>query len=168
MTLIPWKEGKCLLWDVTCVDTLSKSHLPKTAANARSAATEAENKKRIKYSHLEDQFLFTPVGFETLGPWGPEALRLISKIGSLVANQSGETRSTSFLKQRISLTIQRGNAASILSSLPSHRSLDEVFLLPPYKLYFIACGINEIFKPRKTTHSTRKLMAELFLYIIGK
>ena len=115
------------------MDTLSKSYLAKTAANAGSAATEAENKKRAKYSHLEDQFLFTPVGFETLGSWGPEALRLINKIGSLVADQSGEPRATSFLKQRISLAIQIGNAASVFSSLPSSRCMDEVFLLPPSK-----------------------------------
>ena len=28
VTLIPWKQGKCLAWDVTMPDTYGQSHLP--------------------------------------------------------------------------------------------------------------------------------------------
>ena len=34
VTLIPWKQGKCLAWDVTMPDTYAQSHLPTTATNA--------------------------------------------------------------------------------------------------------------------------------------
>ena len=38
VTLIPWKKGKCLAWDVTMPDTYVQSHLPTTATNAGHAA----------------------------------------------------------------------------------------------------------------------------------
>ena len=129
LTLIPWKDGKCLLWDATCVDTLAACHIAGTAGNAGAAALEAEYKKRTKYQSLEAQYIFTPLGFETLGPWGPEAKKLIKKIGVLISTESGEMRSVSFLRQRVSIAIQRGNASSILSTLPSTSALDEVFFL---------------------------------------
>ena len=34
VTLIPWKQGKCLAWDMTMSDTYAQSHLPTTATNA--------------------------------------------------------------------------------------------------------------------------------------
>ena len=42
---------------------------------------------------------------------------------------SGERRASSFLSQRISLAIQRGNAASIISTIPKGKSLSEIWRL---------------------------------------
>jgi len=39
----------------------------------------------------------------------------------------GEPRSSSFLLQRLSIAIQRGNAASILATHPKSRGLDEIY-----------------------------------------
>jgi hypothetical protein len=130
VTINPWSKGKCLCWDATIVCTLAISHLPATSARAGAAATSAEIRKQDKYKCLSPNFLFAPLGFETLGPWGPEAKRLLSTIGSRLRSLSGEPRAFDFLQQRVSIEIQRGNAASVLGSFPSTSNLDNLFLAP--------------------------------------
>ncbi|GBP19946.1 hypothetical protein EVAR_11336_1 [Eumeta japonica] len=40
LTLIPWQNGRCLIWNVTCVNTFAVSQLNNTL---RKAASEAES-----------------------------------------------------------------------------------------------------------------------------
>ncbi len=42
MTQIPWKEGKCLVWNATCVDTLATSHTQRSSLSAGAASSFAE------------------------------------------------------------------------------------------------------------------------------
>jgi hypothetical protein len=76
---------------------------------------------------VEGRFVFSPLAFETVGPWGPESKALISTIGRKITEKTGEKRATEFLRQRISIEIQRGNAASILNTHSDTRGLDEIF-----------------------------------------
>ena len=122
--------GKCLCWDATIVCTLALSHLPGTSENAGAAASSAERRKTEKYRTLTPNYIFSPLGFETLGSWGPEARRFVTIVGAKIRDQSGEPRATDFLKQRISVEVQRGNAASILGTLPPSENLDELFSVP--------------------------------------
>jgi len=80
-------------------------------------------------SVMQDRFIFAPVAQETTGVWGQEGLKLIRKIGQLISEKTGETRSTSFLLQKMSITLQRGNLASVLGTLPAGNQLAEIFLL---------------------------------------
>ena len=41
MTLVPWKVGRCLTWDVTCPDTLAASHRALTSVTPGAAAERA-------------------------------------------------------------------------------------------------------------------------------
>jgi len=54
---------------------------------------------------------------ETLGVWGPEAASLVSELGRRIAVITGEPHSASFLRQRIDVVLQKGNAASIMGTL---------------------------------------------------
>ena len=45
MSLIPWREGRCLVWDVTVADTTAASYLPSTSISAGSAAELAAVRK---------------------------------------------------------------------------------------------------------------------------
>ena len=117
-TLIPWKQGKCLVWDVTCVNTIARSHVPSAASQAGLPATNAENKKKNKYSCLGSDRIFVPIALETLGPWGPEADSLIAEVGRRLHTSTGDPRSVSFLRQKISIAVQQGNAMCITGSLP--------------------------------------------------
>ena len=76
---------------------------------------------------------FIPIGFETFGAIGPAADKFFGTLGKLIMVKTGEPRSLEFLKQRISMDIQRGNSASVLGTLPQSRSLDGVFyVLKPH------------------------------------
>ncbi|GAU95729.1 hypothetical protein RvY_07302 [Ramazzottius varieornatus] len=85
-TMIPWKNGKELVWDVTVVDTLAKSYVGKTSEKVGAAAEDAEEKKIEKYQGIASQYLFVPLGFETFGSWGPAATELINAIGTKLSS----------------------------------------------------------------------------------
>ena len=119
-TLDPWYSGRYLVWDFTCPDTLAPSHLRQSSLVAGSAAAGAEARKNSKYAELVSaaDLLFTPVAIETLGTWGPSALSLCADIGGRTASLIGDLRATSFLKQRLALAVQRGNAAAVVGTHP--------------------------------------------------
>jgi len=123
-TLVPWARGRCLLWDATIPDTLAPSHLQRSAQLAGSAAAAAEVRKRQKYASLAVAHEFVPVVLETMGTWGSSGLVFINDLGRRISAVTGEQRATTFLKQRLSLAVQRGNAASVLGTLPRALEID--------------------------------------------
>jgi len=120
-SLDPWRNGVYLVWDFTCPDTLAPSHVQSSSSLAGSVAERAEELKRTKYSELIESgnYSFIPVAIETLGTWGSSALALCSDIGGRLASETGDRRSAAFLAQRLSLAVQRGNAASVIGTLPT-------------------------------------------------
>jgi hypothetical protein len=119
-TLDPWSGGRYLVWDFTCPDTLASSHLTQSSSLAGSAASCAEQLKCTKYRELQasGDYIFTPVAIETLGSWGPAASSFCEELGARVARESGDLRSAAFLRQRLSIAVQKGNAASVLGTFP--------------------------------------------------
>jgi hypothetical protein len=72
------------------------------------------------------------LAFETLGPWCKKAIdfiNFINVIGNRLIAESGDSKSKKFLFERISLAIQRGNAASIRGTFPDSAILSEIFVL---------------------------------------
>ncbi|KPJ10712.1 hypothetical protein RR48_07718 [Papilio machaon] len=65
LTLVPWKSGRCLVWDATCVDTLAASYLHGTSVTTGATASEAQTRKRRKYVYLSRNYIFFPLAFET-------------------------------------------------------------------------------------------------------
>src|SRR6218665_1928057 len=68
VTIIPWKRGLCLTWDVTVPDTYAMSHLAHTSMNAGEAAERAAESKRMKYSTITNTHAFV-----WRSPWKLEA-----------------------------------------------------------------------------------------------
>ena len=118
-TLDPWNRGQYLVWDFTCPDTLAPSHLNQSSLATGSAASAAESRKRSKYADLSTSgnYTFMPIAIETLGVWGPCAQEICADIGGRIARHTGEVRATAFLRQRLDLAIQRGNAAAVVGTL---------------------------------------------------
>ena len=130
LTLLPWSEGRSLIWDYPCSDTLAPSHISATSEEAGKSAEQAERKKITHYEQLASSgYIVMPVATETLGSWGQSSLKFIKQIGSRITDTTGEPRSTSYLLQAISMAIQRGNAASIIATVNNLKSLDEIFYL---------------------------------------
>ena len=111
------------------MDTFAPSNLQRSAIEAGTSASWAEDKKTEKYEEITDRMIFVPLGFETVGSWGRKCRGFLSKLGKLLFNKTGR-RSTSFLFQRLSLAILRGNSASILAAVPRSESLEEIFRIP--------------------------------------
>ena len=117
LTMIPWSEGRCLAWDATVSDSLADSHLNRTVHVAGAAAESAADAKNRKYADLPRSVTFVPVAVETLGPICSDGIEFITELGRRIASVSGDPRDTAFLFQRISIAVQRGNAASVLVPL---------------------------------------------------
>ena len=64
-----------------------------------------------------------------MGPWGFHGLKFIQEVGKRIAAESGEPRSTTFLMQSNEIAIQRGNAASVVGTVPKSKLLDEIYYL---------------------------------------
>ena len=79
-------------------------------------ATQAEHVKITKYAHLESSHLFVPFAVETSGVLGQAALDFVCDLGQRLHQITGEPRSKQYLLQRLSIAIQRGNAAAVLGT----------------------------------------------------
>ena len=130
MSLIPWSRGLPLFWDFTCSDTLAPSNLSTSASGASRLENSAESAKCRKYSSLIPSFHFSPLCVETLGALGSCARSLVRRIGSWVMEQSGDNRATQFLIQKVAIDVQRGNAASVMATIPSSQDWAEFASLP--------------------------------------
>jgi len=62
LTQVPWKRGRCLVWDTTCPDTLAQSYIQASSIQAESA----EEKKTQTYSDIVSGVNFSPFAIETL------------------------------------------------------------------------------------------------------
>jgi len=97
MTLVPWFGGTSMVWDFAC----------------------PEGRKCSKYEDISHIHFFNPVAVETMGAWGPEATDLIEALGWRLFEATQGQRSTFFLRQRVDIAIQRGNALSVSGTFPS-------------------------------------------------
>ena len=56
LTYTTWKNGKCMIWNFTSVDTLCRLYVKKASTEVGSAAAGREGKKVEKYSNLSDNY----------------------------------------------------------------------------------------------------------------
>lgn len=112
ITIFPFKRGKSLVWDATCVNTFSDSHLMECSISPGAAAEAAEKAKLRKYTGLCSTYEFCPLAIETTGVLGSSFVHFIKMLGRRIAERTGEMRETAWLRQRISLAVVMGNAAA--------------------------------------------------------
>ena len=99
-------------------------HISAAARGAGAVATQAEHLKISKYAHLESSHLFVPIAVETSGVLGQAALDFVSDLGQRLHQVTGEARSKEYLLQKLSIAIQRGNAAAVLGTAERDRERD--------------------------------------------
>ena len=113
ITIYPFRQGKMLVWDATCVNTFGRTHLLHCAVTAGAAARTAEDNKRNRYADLCQRYDFVPLAVETTGALGTAFNDLIKDIGKRITHRTGEKRETAWLRQRVSLAVVRGNTAAL-------------------------------------------------------
>ena len=70
-----------------------------------------------KYAHLDTSHHFVPFVMETSGVLGKAAEEFTQELARRIYKATGEPRSRQFLLQRLSVAVQRGNAAAVLGSM---------------------------------------------------
>jgi len=103
VTQVPWSRGRCL-----ACNAIRCQHASSTRAG--SAAATAEAMKSQKYADITTGVDFIRFAIEISATWGQQAFHLVMEIGRRLATVTHEPRSTAFLRQRLSVVIQRGNA----------------------------------------------------------
>ena len=61
--------------------------------------------------------IFYPFAIETPGTWHEMAIELTQEIGRRITTITEDTRETTFLFQRLSMALQRGNAVSFHNTM---------------------------------------------------
>ena len=64
-----------------------------------------------------------------MGSWGAGAKAFFAEVGTPVKHATGNVRSMGFLRQRVSIEIQRGNAAAVTRTVDSPKEWEDLFLL---------------------------------------
>jgi hypothetical protein len=130
MSLIPWVRGKTLIWDATCSDTFVPSQLKHTARVKVRVKVRVVRVKENTYAPLLSQnYHFVPFAVETMGPWCKEAKVFFNELAKNISLKTHEPRSKSFLQQKISMAIQKGNAASVMGTFLETEKMEEIFYL---------------------------------------
>ena len=114
VTRIPFERGRQLAWDFTCTHPLCPSIMRLTNGLPGQAAALAEERKFSKYKDFSTEYIFVPIAMETLGAFAPAAACFIEKIGKRLEALTGIATSKTYLRQRLSVELQRGNARCVL------------------------------------------------------
>ena len=116
LTLIPWRESRCLVWDVTVADTTAASYLPSTSISAGSAAELAAARKQAKYAELAQRYEFVPIAVESHGSYSATVTALLADLGRRLSAATSDAKETAHLFQRLSIALQRFNAVCVIDS----------------------------------------------------
>ena len=121
VTLVPWRSGRLLVWDAICLNRFSPSHLPSATREAGAVAALAEQSRQEKYTALNQCHNFTPVAIETSS--------FLRDLGWHLKQVTGEAMSFSYLRQRLSIAVQRGirNTAAVMGPMGGSTSTSDFF-----------------------------------------
>jgi len=81
LTMVPWREGQPLTWDVTVVCPLAELYIGDSATNAGSVAEAAATRKAAKYAGLERTHIFQSVAVENLDTMNASAYGFLAGLG---------------------------------------------------------------------------------------
>ena len=87
-------------------------------AAVKQGQQQQKPEKNHKYNDIISGVDFVPVAIEMSRVWGDCAMGLIKEVGRRIAAVTHDKRSTMFLRQRLSVAVQRGNAFFVLGTLP--------------------------------------------------
>jgi len=89
-TLIPWRGGRPLAWDVTVCTTVTASYLTAASHTAGAVAEQAVDRKCSKCTELSSTREFQPVAVESHGPLSNTTASFLEELGCTITDRSGE------------------------------------------------------------------------------
>ena len=101
-----------MAWDVTVLDIYAESHIGSTATKPGAAAHKTALNKIDKYSKLTSTHIFYPFAIETADTWHEMAIELMQEIGRRITAITEDAGEITFVFQRLSMALQRGNVVS--------------------------------------------------------
>ena len=116
VTVVPWKSGRALAWDVTCSDIFAPSNSSAAASGTSIVARRSEERKKALYRELESSHIFVPIAIETSGVFGDEAMRFLKEVGHRIRSMTQDPQSFHYLCQQISVCVQKFNSVCVLGS----------------------------------------------------
>jgi len=117
-TLIPWRGGKPLPWDVTVCTTVADSYLAAASHATGAVAKQAADRKCLKYTELLATYEFQRVAVETHGTLSVSSVSFLVDLYRKISKRTGEPLEVQFLFQRISVLIQRFNSVLFHETFP--------------------------------------------------
>ncbi|KAK3886582.1 hypothetical protein Pcinc_009230 [Petrolisthes cinctipes] len=76
LSIYPFRGGRMLLWDATCTNTFTATHLLDCSVSPGAAA-----RKRHKYGALRQRYDFVPLAVETTGVLSQDLNHFIQDLG---------------------------------------------------------------------------------------
>ncbi|ESN93049.1 hypothetical protein HELRODRAFT_165206 [Helobdella robusta] len=116
-TLIPWRAGRCLAWDVTVPGTLAERYVNLTSKECGLAASRTADEKMKKYGNALPSMEFLPICIEFLGPMDPNTLKFLKAICKMISVRSGDSRELFFATNHISCLLQRFLRVCVLENI---------------------------------------------------
>ena len=86
----------------------------------------AKDRKRCKYRTLENLFIVQPIGYGKLVIW---CQGVSDEVENRIKQATRNERAMEFLRQRVSIEVQRGNAASVMATVDNRKEWNNLFLL---------------------------------------
>ena len=98
--------------------------------NPGTTATEDEARKTEKYRELIDNgCIFQPVALEVQGSLCESSGIFIKRLCKMLCRSHDDQGAGSFLKQRISMALQIGNAACVLGTVSGRDAFEEIYYI---------------------------------------
>ncbi|ESN95742.1 hypothetical protein HELRODRAFT_184450 [Helobdella robusta] len=116
-TLIPWRAGRCLTWDVTVPGTFAERYVQLTSKESGLAATRASDEKIKKYDGALPSMEFLPICIEVLGPMDRNTSGFFNRICKNISIRSGDSREYFFAMNNISCILQRFLRVCVLENV---------------------------------------------------
>ena len=109
-TIVPWRGGKRLAWDVTVCTTVANSYVAISSRSAEYVVEQAADRKCQKYAEMSAAYDLPPVAVKTHGTMEESTVRFLGDLGQKISERLCDQLESHFLLQWISVLIQRFNS----------------------------------------------------------
>ena len=98
---IPWWSGKLVVWEATCVDTITPSYRSQATHEAGTVAARAESLKGEKYSEpLQTHELSHSIWHGSFSVYGQRSLLFVKELVRRLRHQVREVKAVAYLIQQ--------------------------------------------------------------------